>query len=82
MMLKSRADSTVKSFIRVIRKYMDWCKIKLLGIQLPFSVSVISLSRFGYNPNDYGLHSLRAGYITFAVHQSSNSNSENLLIDT
>ena len=42
VMLKSRADSTVKSYIRVIRKYMDWCKIKLIGIQLPFSVSVIS----------------------------------------
>ena len=42
MMLKSRADSRVKSYIRVIRKFVDWCKIKLIGIQLPFSVSVIS----------------------------------------
>ena len=42
MMLKSRADSTVKSYIRATRKFMDWCKIKLIDIQLPFSVSVIS----------------------------------------
>ena len=42
VMLKSWADSTVKSYIRVIRKYMDWFKINLIGIQLPFSVSVIS----------------------------------------
>ena len=32
-----------------------------------------------YNPNDYGLHSLRAGDITSAVRQSSNSISERLL---
>ena len=36
VMLKSWADSTVKSYIRVIRKYMDWCKINLIGIQLTF----------------------------------------------
>ena len=32
-----------------------------------------------YNPNDYGLHSLRSGGITCAVRNSSNSIPERLL---
>lgn len=31
------------------------------------------LSQLGYNPNDYGLHSLRSGGITSAVRNSGNS---------
>lgn len=38
-----------------------------------------TLSGLDYNPNDYFLHSLRAGDITSTVHQSSNSISERLL---
>ena len=38
-----------------------------------------TLSGLDYNPNDYFLHSLRAGDIASAVHQSSNSISERLL---
>ena len=38
-----------------------------------------TLSGLDYKPNDYFLHSLRAGDITSAVHQSSNSISERLL---
>lgn len=38
-----------------------------------------TFSGLDYNPNDYFLHSLRAGDITSAVHQSSNSISERLL---
>ena len=38
-----------------------------------------TLSGLDYNPNDYFLHSLSAGDITSAVHQSSNSISERLL---
>ena len=38
-----------------------------------------TLSQLGYNPNDYGLHSLRSGGITSAVLNSSNSIPERLL---
>ena len=38
-----------------------------------------TLSRLGYNPNDYGLHSLRSSGITYAVRNSSNSIPERLL---
>ena len=38
-----------------------------------------TLSRLGYNPNDYGLHSLRSAGITSAVRNSSNSIPERLL---
>ena len=37
------------------------------------------LSQLGYNPNDYGLHSLRSGDATSAVHYSGHSISERLL---
>ena len=38
-----------------------------------------SLSQLGYNPNDYGLHSLRSGGATSVVHYSSHSIPERLL---
>ena len=38
-----------------------------------------SLSQRGYNPNDYGLHSLRSGGVTSAVHYSGHSIPERLL---
>lgn len=38
-----------------------------------------SLKQLGYNPDDYGLHSLRSGGITSVVRNSSNSVSERLL---
>ena len=38
-----------------------------------------SLSQLGYNPNDYGLHSLRSGGATSAVHYSGHSILERLL---
>ena len=38
-----------------------------------------TLSQLGYNPNDYGLHSLRSSGITSAVRNSSNSIPERLL---
>ena len=37
------------------------------------------LSKLGYNPADHGLHSVRSGGITSAVHDSSNSIPERLL---
>ena len=38
-----------------------------------------SLSQLGYNPNDYGLHGLRSGGATSAVHYSGHSIPERLL---
>ena len=38
-----------------------------------------ALKQLGSNPNDYGLHSLRSGGITFVVRNSCNSVSERLL---
>ena len=38
-----------------------------------------SLKQLGYNPDDYGLHSLRSGGITSVVRNSCNSVSERLL---
>ena len=38
-----------------------------------------SLSQLGYNPNDYGLHSLRSGGATSAVYYSGHSIPERLL---
>ena len=38
-----------------------------------------SLSQLGYNPNDYGLHSLRSGGATSVAHYSGHSIPERLL---
>ena len=46
VMLKSRADSTTETLVRVIRKFLDWCKRTNFNIQLPFPLSVISLYLF------------------------------------
>ena len=42
VMLKSRADATTKAYVRVIRKFLEWCKSRSLNIQLPFPLSVDS----------------------------------------
>jgi len=43
VMLKSRADSTTKAYVRVIRKFLDWSKSRHFNMQLPFPLSVVSL---------------------------------------
>ena len=40
VMLKSRADSTTKAYVRVIRKFLDWSKSRHFNKQLPFPLSV------------------------------------------
>ena len=45
-MLNSRADSTTKAQVRVIRKFLEWCKNRHFITQLPFPLSVISLYLF------------------------------------
>ena len=49
VMLKSRADSTTKAYVRhvrVIRKFLDWSKSRHFNIQSPFPLSVVSLYLF------------------------------------
>ncbi|XP_078353692.1 uncharacterized protein LOC144638335 [Oculina patagonica] len=45
-MAQSRSTSTTKAYLRVINKFLDWCKSRKLSIQLPFSVSTVSLYLF------------------------------------
>ena len=46
VMLKSRADATAKSYMRVIKKFLDWCKSKQISFELPFPLGVVSLYLF------------------------------------
>ena len=46
VMLKSRANSTTKTYVRVMRKFLDWSKSKHFNMQLPFPLSVVSLYVF------------------------------------
>ena len=46
VMLKSRADTTTKAYVRVIRKFLEWSKSKHFNMQLPFPLSVVSLYLF------------------------------------
>ena len=45
-MLKSRADSTTKAYVRLIGKVLDWSKSRHFNMQLPFPLSVVSLCLF------------------------------------
>ena len=44
--LKSRADSTTKAYVHVIRKFLDWSKSRNFNMQLPFPLSVVFLYLF------------------------------------
>ena len=46
VMLKSRADTTTKAYVRVIRKFLEWSKSRHFNMQLPFPLSVVSLYLF------------------------------------
>ena len=46
VMLQSRASSTTKAYLRVIKRFLERCKTKKLVVQLPFSVSTVSLYLF------------------------------------
>ena len=44
VMLKSRADTTTKAYVRVIRKFLEWSKSRHFNMQLvTFPLSVVSL---------------------------------------
>ena len=46
VMLKSRADATAKSYMRVIKRFLGWCKSRQISIELPFPLGVVSLYLF------------------------------------
>ena len=46
VMLKSRADTTTKTYVCVIRKFLEWSKSRHFNMQLPFPLSVVSLYLF------------------------------------
>ena len=45
-MLKSKADTTTKAYVRVNRKFLEWSKGRHFNMQLPFPLSVVSLYLF------------------------------------
>ena len=45
-MAQSRSNSTAKAYLRVIKKFLEWCGTRKLSVQLPFSVSTVSLYLF------------------------------------
>ena len=46
-LLASRADSTVKKYLKEISKFLLWCRGRKVSLQLQFSSSVIALYLFG-----------------------------------
>ena len=48
VLLKSRANSITKAYVRVIRKFLDWSKSRHFNIQLHFSLSAVSLFSIFY----------------------------------
>ena len=46
VMAQSRSHSTAKAYLRVIKKFLEWCRTRELSVQLPFSVSTVSLYLF------------------------------------
>ena len=46
-LLASRADSTVKKYLKEINKCLLWCRTRKVSLQLPFSSSVVALYLFG-----------------------------------
>ena len=46
-LLSSRADSTVKKYLKEINKFLLWCRTRKIALQLPFSSSVVALNLFG-----------------------------------
>ena len=46
-LLASRADSTVKKYLKEINKFLLWCRARKVSQQMPFSSSVVALYLFG-----------------------------------
>ena len=46
-LLSSRADSTMKKYLKEIDKFLLWCRTRKIALQLTFSSSVVALHLFG-----------------------------------
>ena len=46
-LLTSRADSTVKKYLKEINKFLLWCRTRKISLQLPFSSPAVALYLFG-----------------------------------
>ena len=46
-LLSSRADSTVKKYLKKINKFLLWCRTRKIALKLPFSSSVVDLYLLG-----------------------------------
>ena len=46
-LLVSRADSTVKKYLREINKFLLWCRTRKISLLVPCSFSVVALYLFG-----------------------------------
>ena len=55
VMFKSRADATAKSYMRVIKKFLGWCKSRQISFELPFSLGVVSLFLFTCSSREMNL---------------------------
>ena len=43
IIMKSRANSTTKTYLRITRKFFGWCKANGIQLKLPFHSSVVAL---------------------------------------
>ena len=41
-LLSSRSDSTMKKYLKEIKKFVLWCRTRKIALQLPFSSSVVA----------------------------------------
>ena len=46
-LLSSRANSTVKKYLKEINKFLLWCRTRKIAVLLPFSSPVVTLYLFG-----------------------------------
>ena len=46
-LLSSRADSTMKNYLKEINKFLLWCRTRKIALQLTISSSVVALHLFG-----------------------------------
>ena len=46
-LLRSKADSTMKKYLKEINKFLLWCRTRKIALQLTFSSSVAELHLFG-----------------------------------
>ena len=63
-LLSSRANSTVKKYLKEINKFLLWCRTRKIALRLTFSSSVVALHLYGL---DQQLKSLAAMVLVHAA---------------